>query len=303
MSRNTQLRSVIEWEDYDPETLFERWSEDGDEIKNASKLIVAPGQGCVVVQRGILHSVAVEEGVTELKTGNTPFWTTLSRLLQGGESENKVGIWFFQRTLVTDQKFGTPVPVKYQDPVYGFPVGLRCFGNYSFRVSDAAAFFRQVSGTQECYLAEEARRLVNSRLVQPLSEALAESRLSYAEVDANRGKISALAQERVQADLGGLGLEITDFRIDGTSFDDDTMKRINRISDMKAEAMAAGAVGLDFVGLKQVETSAAVAMAAVKKDEPSEPMSALRKLKLLFEQGLITEIDYETRKSDILDRL
>ena len=39
-----QLRSVIEWENADNETLFYQWSADGDEIKNASKLIVKPGQ-------------------------------------------------------------------------------------------------------------------------------------------------------------------------------------------------------------------------------------------------------------------
>ena len=39
-----QLRSVIEWRDPSPEALFSQWSSDGDEIKNASKLIVNPGQ-------------------------------------------------------------------------------------------------------------------------------------------------------------------------------------------------------------------------------------------------------------------
>ncbi|MGE4511090.1 MAG: antifreeze protein, partial [Sulfurimonadaceae bacterium] len=47
-----QLRSVIEWKDMEEDALFYRWSENGDEIKNASKLIVGPGQGCIFVYEG-----------------------------------------------------------------------------------------------------------------------------------------------------------------------------------------------------------------------------------------------------------
>ena len=39
-----QLRSVIEWKDPGKNALFHQWSDNGDEIKNASKLIVGPGQ-------------------------------------------------------------------------------------------------------------------------------------------------------------------------------------------------------------------------------------------------------------------
>ena len=47
-----QLRTVIEWRDPSPEALFSQWSDNGDEIKNASKLIVNPGQGCIFVYEG-----------------------------------------------------------------------------------------------------------------------------------------------------------------------------------------------------------------------------------------------------------
>jgi membrane protease subunit (stomatin/prohibitin family) len=46
---------------------------------------------------------------------------------------------------------------------------------------------------------------------------------------------------------------MTDFRVEGTSFDEATMKRINRIADMTAEAQAAQAVGLNFAQMQQLE--------------------------------------------------
>jgi hypothetical protein len=35
--------------------------------------------------------------------------------------------------------------------------------------------------------------------------------------------------------------------IEGTDFDEDTLKRINRVANLSAEAQAAEAVGLDYV--------------------------------------------------------
>ncbi len=56
-----QLRSVIEWDNPDPDDLFFRWSYNGDEIKNASKLIVNPGQGCVFVYEGEVKAVITKK--------------------------------------------------------------------------------------------------------------------------------------------------------------------------------------------------------------------------------------------------
>src|SRR6185295_9144096 len=58
-----QLRSVIEWERPGPDELFRQWSADGDEIKNASKLIISPGQGCIFVYEGRIRAVARHEGM------------------------------------------------------------------------------------------------------------------------------------------------------------------------------------------------------------------------------------------------
>src|SRR4051812_31086764 len=119
-----QLRSVIEWSNANPEAVFERWTENGEEIKNASKLIVGPGQGCVFVYEGRVESVFTTQGLYELRTANIPFWTTITKLMQNFKSEHRVGIYFFKTAQITNLKWGTPTPVKYDDPTYKFPVGL-----------------------------------------------------------------------------------------------------------------------------------------------------------------------------------
>jgi membrane protease subunit (stomatin/prohibitin family) len=331
-----QLRSVIQWENPDPEVLYQCWTDNGDEIKNASKLIVGPGQGCVFVYEGRVEAVYTQEGLYEIKTGNIPFLTTLRRFMQSFQSEHKVGIYFFRTAKLLNLKWGTDSLIKYDDPKYKIPVGLRAFGNYSMRIVDGRGFFQQVVGGAQVFRVESIREPINARLVQPLTDYLAEAGFSYAQIDPNREEIAAGLSAKLKQEFAQLGFLLEDFRIQGTSFDEDTMRRINRIADISAEAQAATAAGVSYAQLQQlaamreaakntggagmgmamavglgmagavapVVAGAAAPAAAGPAVPPADDAAAkLRKLKLLFDQQLITAEEYEAKKREILAQL
>lgn len=330
-----QLRSVIEWQQPLDNALFEQWTDNGDEIKNASTLIVGPGQGCIFVYQGKVQAVFDSEGSYNLKTDNIPFWTTITKVMQFFESEHKVGIYFYRKTVILDQKWGTTSMIKYLDPSYKFPVGLRAFGNYSYRIHEAANFFVNVVGTQAAFTTDDLKKVIVARLSQPLTDFLATSHYSYLEIDANREEIAAGVQEKLIAVFAELGFTITDFRIEGADFDDDTLKRINRIADMTAEAQAAKEVGLDYARVQQLEAmreaarnegggagmgmglgagisfgqNIAQAMSPPAGPAPTpasasvsaDPMEKLAQLKKMFEAELISAEEYAEKKKAVLD--
>lgn len=324
-----QLRSVIEWQHPQPNALFEQWTDNGDEIKNASTLIVGPGQGCIFVYQGKVQAVIEDEGLVNLKTENIPFWTTISKFMQFFESEHKVGIYFFRKTVILDQKWGTTSVIKYLDPSYKFPVGLRAFGNYSYRIQDAGNFFVNVVGSQNNFSTEDLKSVIGARLNQPLSDFLATSHFGYLEIDANREEIAEGVRAKLLSVFAELGFEITDFRIEGTDFDADTLKRINRIADMTAEAQAAQAVGLDYAKVQQLEAlreaarnegggagmgmglgagisfgqNIAQAMNSNAGNSAADPTEKLAQLKKMFEAELISPDEYAAKKKAILDTL
>jgi len=327
-----QMRSVIQWDDPAPEVLFARWTDNGDEIKNASKLIVGPGQGCIFVYEGKVEAVIEQECLVDLKTENVPFWTTVSKFMQLFVSEHKVGIHYCRMAKVLDQKWGTASPVRYDDPKYGLPVGLSAYGNYSFRIRDPRWFFVNVVGGAALFTVEDFRRVMNDRIVQPLADHLAEARHSYAEIDAQREEIAAGMQRRLGADFRQLGFEITDFRIEGTGFDAETVRRIGRIADLSAEARAAGAAGLDYARVQQLEAMREAArnegggagvgmglgaglgfgqmMAGAMGGAGAAPAPAagdaaarLEQLGKLRAAQLISEEEFLAKKKEILDRL
>jgi len=323
-----QLRSVIEWQNPDEGVLFQKWTENGDEIKNASKLIVGPGQGCIFVYQGKVEAVLEQEGITELSTANIPFWTTIQKFMQAFESEHEVGIYFFKRTQILNQKWGTRSVIKYMDPQYKFPVGLQAFGNYSFKINKPRDFFVNVVGTTASYLLETFREVMSLRMIQPMTDYLAESKFSYADIDSSREEIARDLVKKISVEFSNLGFKIEDFRIEGTSFDPDTMNRINKIGDVQADVAAAGAAGLNYEQMQRVaalrdaaknEGGAAGAGVGIgagiglgnmmsgsmsnASAQQSDPSAKLLQLKNMFDQKLINEKEYEKKKKQILDSM
>lgn len=323
-----QLRSVIQWENPDPNTLYHSWTDRGDEIKNASKLIVNPGQGVIFVYQGKVSAVHTEPGTYDLKTDNIPFWTTISRIMQAFESEFKVGIYFVRLTDLVDQKWGTKAPVKYLDPMYKFPVGLRAFGNFSFRITEPESFFVNVVGTQNDVYVNDVSRMIADRVIQPLTDVLAEANFGYTEVDKQRNELATKVKENVSDDFKKLGFALTDFRIENTDFDDETQKRIGDISDIIAQWQAASAVGLDYAELQKLQAlrdaaknewgaagagigiwaglglgqmmAGNMSQTGTQQVDPTEKLAQLKKM---LDWGLITQSEYDTKKTEILSKM
>jgi len=166
---------------------------------------------------------------------------------------------------------------------------------------------------------------MSARIIQPISDFLSANRFSYSDIDANRNKIADGLNGQLAAEFTKLGFEITDFRIEGTSFDEDTLRRINRIADLSAEAQAAQAVGLDYASVQQLEAMREAArnqggaagigvgigagmglgqnMAQAfqsHQQAPNDTEAKLGTLKKMHDEQLITAEEYTAKKQQLL---
>jgi membrane protease subunit (stomatin/prohibitin family) len=330
-SIKNQLRSVIEWQNPAPDVIFQIWSSEQNEIKNASKLIVGPGQACLFVYEGKVQGVYDKEGIIDLKTANIPFWTTITKFMQAFESEHKVGIYFFKKHQIVGLNWGTTSVIKYEDPKYKFPVGLRAFGNFSVQINQVDWFVQNITGLKDVYTTDQLREAMASRFLQPLVDLLAEKKFSFAEIDSHRNEIAKELNLSLAPEFSKLGFNLMDFRIEGTSFDEDTMKRINRIADLSAEAQAAQAAGLSYAQIQQLEAmkeaaknpggGAGIGMGLgvgfgfgqqmagqignMNTNQPAsdDPTTRLKKLKDLLDQNLITAEEFEAKRKEIISKM
>ena len=330
-----QLSSVIEWSNQPSDILFYKYQSETDEIKNASKLIIAPGQGCIVVYEGKVEAVLIEQGTFNLSTDNHPFVTTLRKIRQAFESEHKMNIYFYRQSESVNQKWGTATPIKYMDPKYNIPIELGVYGNYSTKITEPQKLFTEIVGSKNIFTASDLRSILMSRISSDLKSYFAKEKLSYQDIDSHLGEMSQTLQTDLSSIYTSLGLGITDFKVEGTSFNEETLDRINKIADMTSEAMAAAQVDLNYTELEKLKAlrdaaknegglagaglqvgaglEVAKSIFSDKKDKTTkgstqtevsnDPVEQLRKLKLLLDDSIITQEDFDQKKKEILSKL
>ncbi len=131
-----QLSQVIEWNNQNTGLLVYKFPSSNDEIKNSSKLIVAPGQGVILVYEGKVADHIVGNGTYDIESDNHPFITTLLKLRTNFESEHKLRIYFYRTADNVNLGWGTAQAIKYMDPIYKIPVELGANGSFSFKISN-----------------------------------------------------------------------------------------------------------------------------------------------------------------------
>ena len=325
-----QLNTVVEWTDQETSILFKKIdTPNEDEIKNASHLIVAPGQGCIMVYEGKVQGVITDPGRYSLATDNHPFITTLIKFYQAFESEHKMRIYFFRTAELLNLRWGTASPIKYMDSTYKFPVEVGVYGNFALKLINSENFFSNLMGSKDEFTANDLREVVVARIIPLLSSYLAQSSYSYLNIDAHLSLISSEMKEKSQATFSELGLELTDFRIESTSFDEESCERINKIAGMTAEALSAAEVGLDYVHLEklralrdaarnegglagaglQVGAGFELSKSLMTEKEKlinegeADPITQLKKLKTLLDEEIITKEEFDEKKKELLAKL
>jgi membrane protease subunit (stomatin/prohibitin family) len=324
-----QLSQVIEWNDQQPDVLVWKFPSGNDELKNASKLIISPGQGAILVYEGKVTDHLTEDGIFDLETDNHPFLTTLLKLRTNFESEHKLKIWFYRTAETVNQGWGTSQMIKYMDPVYKIPVELGANGTFSFRIANPLYLFSNVIGPKDIYTVAEARQLLQNRFPESLSAVLAQSGVSYQQIDAQLPALSGSIKAQLNAELEKLGFELTDFKLNGTVFDQSTKTRIGKVADITSEAMAAGEGGLTYVEMEKLKAlrdaarnegglaGAGLQLGVgmdlgktfnVAKQEQldagaTDPVAKLKQLKLLLDEEIITPEEFAAKKKEWLDKL
>ncbi|MCK5728196.1 MAG: SPFH domain-containing protein [Methylococcales bacterium] len=311
-----QSRSVIEWKNPHSELLFSQWSDSGDEIKKASKLILTSGQGCLFIYQGQVKAVITEPCSINLQTNNTPFSTTIRQCMNSFEPEPKVRLFFFKTSKILNQPWRTMSANLCDDPIYKFSIGLHAFGHYSYQISNPEAFFIQLIGTQENFFMNDFKDIISTRMTHSMS---VQNHFSYTEINENRNEIRIDLTRKFQSVFKKLKVMMSDFHIESIDFDENTSKRIHQITTKKQaiddshlqqlEAMRDAVRNeygtVDFsvgvgIGFRQ---SMAQAFHNTQMQSPSladDSISKLETLKKMVEAELMTKAEYSTKNQQAL---
>ena len=210
-----QFIDVIEWVDATRATVTWKFPRGDNEIKNGAQLIVRESQAAVFLHEGELGDV-FGPGRHELATGNIPVLTTLKSWKYAFNSPFKADVYFVNTRQFVDQKWGTQNPVMLRDAEFG-PVRLRAFGSYAFRVADAGAFVKEISGSTPDLVADEVTGQLRDILVSRFADALGEAKVPVLDLAAKYNEMGEFLRGIIQQDFKEYGIEITKFLIENIS--------------------------------------------------------------------------------------
>lgn len=227
----SQLLKVIEWKDESQDTVVYRFPiPEREEIMTSSTLVVRESQVAVFVHKGKIADV-FQPGTYRLSTSNIPFLTKMLSLPTAFESRIKAEVYFVNTKQFTGNKWGTQNPIIMRDEEYG-SIRLRGFGVYSFRVTDAASFMRQMFGTNPIYTVAEVTAQCKPLVIQAIADTIAESGISALDLAANYREFGQEIVKSSVNEFAPYGLELTSMVVENLSLPEDVEKMLDERTKM-----------------------------------------------------------------------
>ncbi len=242
---------IIDWPNQDPGTLVWRFPRYDNEIKMNAKLTVREGQQAVFINEGKVADV-FQPGMYTLQTQNMPILSTLKGWKYGFESPFKADVFFVSTRQQIDQKWGTKNAITLSDERFGM-IELRAFGTYAYNVTDAGKFIKEITGIEQNYTVDEIDGQLRSIIATRFTNAAASGNIPIEQFASNLDSLSALLQEKLNADFDVYGLHITKFLVENVSMPEDLKKEIFEYSRLNK---------IDMQKLTQLKAAESIEIAA-----------------------------------------
>ena len=240
--------------------------EDDNVISEGSVIAVADGQCMMIVDQGKIVDFCAEPGeyIFDKNAEPTIFYgdfgfgkikeilkLTFERLSFGGQAGKDQRVYYFNIKELIGNKYGTPNPVPFRvvDRNIGLDVdiSIRCFGEYSYRVTNPMLFYTNVCGNIE---KDYTRDMIDGQLktelltaLQPAFARISDMGIRYSSLPGHTQEIADALNDVLSEKWSGLrGVEIVSFGISSVSAseeDEAMIKNLQRAAALRDPNMAA----------------------------------------------------------------
>ena len=194
------------------------------ELNYKSQLIVTESQEAVLVKEGLFYG-PIGPGRHTLETKNFPFLTKMvSALVTNRKSPYTAEVWFLQKSVPLDMKWGTSDPVIVEDPKYHVALPVRAFGQYGIRIADSCRFLARLMGRLPAFtektLSGYFKGVIVTRVKDVIASTMANENCSLLQIGSRLNDISTSLERHISEDLADYGVELRLFMVNSISTDD-----------------------------------------------------------------------------------
>lgn len=249
-----QWKDYIKCEDLGQDILMKKVSTPNGIISKDSAIQVSPGQMAIIFESGKIIDATAEEGIYTFDSSTSPsffagqfgpvFKEMWNRFVYNGSPSKEQAVFYINAKEIMDNKFGTPAPIPFQDWSHPIPnqmtgsvsplrVEVKCFGKYTFKISDPAIFMSKVAGTAEEYRKEEIVEQMRSEVIGSFQNVLNElgnsnHKTPVLELPSSTDEIKKIMDEKVfDQPIRDRGISIVGFVVESVTLDDESNKKID----------------------------------------------------------------------------
>ena len=234
-------------------------------ITNGSVIAVADGQCMMIVEQGKVVDLCAVPGEYTYDRSTEPsifsgnlgesilevFKAIGKRFTFGGEAPKDQRVYYFNTKELPGNKYGTPSPVPFRvvDKNIGLDVdiAIRCFGEYSYRISNPILFYTNLCGNvSHSYTRSQIEGQMKTELLtalQPAFAKISDMGIRYSSLPGHTMELADALNDVLSAKWRDLrGIEIVSFGVSSVkaSEEDEAMiKELQRNAAFRDPNMAA----------------------------------------------------------------
>ena len=248
-----QWKEALRCDEMGNDILMKKVTTKNGVISNGSAIIVGPGQCAIIFDNGRVIDATAEEGYYKFDTSSTPslfegefkgmFREMWQRFTFNGASAKQQAVFFFNIKEIINNKFGTPAPVMYDDWSHAIPnqmtgetiplsVFIKCFGTYTFKITNPATFMNEIAGISDEYRKDELLAQMRSEVMDSFEKVLNQlgcvNKIPVRSLPSQKDKVKEImAEGNYDEAIQKRGISITGFNIESVSLDEESQEKIN----------------------------------------------------------------------------
>ena len=319
-SLKDQFLDVIEYEDKSNKLVVSKYRRESgnNELKQGSKIIVRESQNAVFLKEGKIADI-LQPGTYSLKTENFPILTSLQAFPYMFVSPVIADVYFVSTRQFIDNKWATKNPIVKRDSDFNM-VRIRALGKFAFRIADVAVFMREIFGTKGIVMTYDIVEYLSSMVTEAFATTVGETSMSVLDLASKYRNLSNAIQEKLNEQAQKIGVQFSDIFVENLSLPEEVEKLIDEQSgigmakrDMEtfmqyqtaramrdASKQKGGLAGLG-AGMALGNTMAqSIYDSSTSSKQGKSKAEQLRELKSLFDDGILTQDEFDSEKKKIL---